>query len=351
MRYQKLTKLPSSLMKNSYEKILLAVGALIAIVLTVFAFLKLGSVEEDFASASENPRKSPPILGEVVISEAASMLASPATLEPIKVGDNRIVDSFTGIDLFVRKGEEAPIDLLASEEKPVHPPIPNLWWIQNKIDPGFGDSPQRDHDEDGFSNLEEFQAKTDPADKSSFPSLFAKVTVVEVLAEQWYLRFSERGGDELSFRIEGIQNGQKVENRMRGADVASPGDVFFAEGAYAQRFKYLERVEKEVRPGLNRQVARIQDMQPGKEAVVYEFPSGSHRTLVTDYSALLYLDTPEHEDTKFLLASGASFSLPYDPDSNEKPYTLKEIRDNGKTVVLIWNDNGEEKERILPVAN
>lgn len=338
-------------MKNSYEKILLVVSGLIAVVLAVLAFLKVGSVEEDFPEASESPKKAPLIRGERTISEASEMLATPMTLEPIKVGDNRVVGSFTGVDLFVRKNEEAPIDLLAVAEEPVHPPIPNLWWIKNQIDPGFGDSPQRDHDGDGFSNLEEFEAKTDPTNKSSFPSLFAKLKVAEIPSEQWYLRFSERGGDDLSFKIEGTLDGRKIENRMRGAEVASPGAIFFNEGAYPKRFKYIERVEKEVRPGLTKKVARIQDLQPGKTDVIYEFPSGSHKTVITDYSALLYLDTPEHEDKKFLISEGGSFSVPFDPDAAEKPYTLKDVADDGKSVTLTWDDNGEIKELSLSAQN
>jgi hypothetical protein len=336
-------------MKNNYEKILIAVAAVVALVLIVFAFLKVKSVEENFTDADETRRSADQINAELPVSQAALTLTDPMTLEPVVVGADREVGSFTGINLFVRKGQDSPVDLLASEEPPVHPPIPNIWWIENGIDPGFGDSPQRDHDEDGFSNLEEYEAGTDTADADSFPSLFNKIQVASVEEEQWYLRFSDFGGGNLSFKIEGLQDGQKVENRMGAGAAVAPNAMFFEDEPYANRFKYLGTVQKETDSGIEKSFARIEDLKPGKEGTIYEYPSGSHKTLESDYTARLYLDTPDQRDNEFTVPEGPDFALPYDPDAEEKPYLLKEIGNNGQTLLLLWNDDGEEKELRLNV--
>lgn len=336
-------------MKDSYEKVLLVIAAIAAVALGVFGFLKTKSVN-DFADASERPQPAEPIAGELVVNESASSLTKPPSLQPVVVGQVREVENFTGVDLFIRRGEETPLDLLAPETKPVHPPIPNRWWTNNGIDPGFADSPQRDHDEDGFSNIEEYEAKTNPADSNSFPSLFAKIKVAGVDKEQWYLRFSNFGGDSLRFNIEGKLDGKLAKNK---GDIDKPtqvGELFFEEGAYKGRFKYLSLLKKEVR-GIEKEFAEVEDQKPGKAGRKYEIPSGAHRTLQTDYSARLYLDTPTEEGNKFSVEEGMSFSLPYDPDAAEKPYTLKEIQNDGTKLLLQWENNGETKQLELDVPN
>lgn len=336
-------------MKDSYEKVLLVVAAIAAIALAVFGFLKTKAVE-GFSEASENPRSSPPIQGEVLVNESAASLAKPPRLEPVVVGQVREVENFTGVDLFVRRGEETPLDLLAPETKPVHPPIPNRWWTKNGIDPGFADSPQRDHDEDGFSNIEEYDAKTNPADSNSFPSLFAKIKVAGVDKEQWYLRFSNFGGTSLRFNIEGKLNGKLEKTKGNIDKPTQVGEVFFEEGGYKGRFKYVELLKKDVR-GIEKEFAKVEDQKVGKAGKTYEIPSGAHRTLQTDYSARLYLDTPDEVGTKFTVEEGMSFSLPYDPDATEKPYTLKEIQNDGTKLLLQWENNGETKQLELDVPN
>ena len=335
-------------MKDNYEKILLGGAAVAAVALGVFGFLKMKSVDEVFVGADENQRDAEPILAEHLVDKASAGLTKPAQLTSVKVSGDREVESFTGVDLFIRKGEDKPIDLLAPEEKPVHPPIPNLWWITNNIDPGFGDSPQRDHDEDGFSNIEEFDAGTNAADSNSFPSLFAKIKVVGVEKEQWYLRFTNQGNEAVTFRIEGVIGGKVVKNKGSAGSALSPGSTFFSEGAFQNRFKYVAIGKKEVR-GIQKDFVSIEDLKPGKVGKTYEIPSGAHKTFQTDYKATLFLDTPAESGNKFLVEEGTSFSLPYDPEATDKPYTLAEIQNDGASLLLLWEKDGETKQLELSV--
>ena len=341
-------------MKDKYEKVLLGVAALIAIVMIVLGVMKLGKVDDDFPAATENPKGSPPIEAENDITKAIGSLSKPPALFEPRNPEGRLLDVFTGVNLFVRKGDVTPLDIDDEKTQPVHAPIPNGWWLNNGLaeEIGYGDAPQLDFDGDGFSNREEFEAKTNPNDKNSFPSLFAKVKVASIAKEQWYLRFSDFGGGELSFRIEGTadQGKRKIENRMRGGLAIPPGETFFNEEPFKGRFKFVEKLEKEVR-GIPKPFAKIEDLKPGKEGRLYEIASGGHGVLYDDYTARLFLDTPDQMDGKFDVEEGMSFSLPYDKDAKEKPYTLKEIGGDGTTALLLWDNNGDTKELLLKVEN
>jgi hypothetical protein len=342
-------------MKDKYEKVLLGVAALIAVAMIALGVMKLGAVEEDFPTTSERPQDAPPIETEALVNTAATTLTTPVYLDQQRTPDGREVKSFTATNLFVRKGsDDPPLDIDHPKTPPVHPPIPNKWWFKNGMaeEIGYGDGPQRDFDGDGFSNIEEFEEKTNPNDKNSFPSLFAKLKVASIDKEQWYLRFSDFGGGALSFRIEGTadKGTRKVENRMRGGKAIPPGETFFDEEPFKGRFKFVETFEKEVR-NIPKTFARIEDQKPGKAGKVYEIPSGGHRTFQDDFSARLYLDTPDLRDEKFEIEEGMSFALPYDKDAAEKPYTLKEIRGDGSSALLLWENNGDPKEIELKVEN
>ncbi|MGJ8726121.1 MAG: Amuc_1099 family pilus-like system protein [Roseibacillus sp.] len=341
-------------MKDKYEKVLLGVAALIAIAMIVLGVMKLGKVEEEFPSANERQLGAPPISAEKKIANAISTLSKPPSLSPVRNAKGREVDVFTGVNLFVRRGEDVPKDIDEEKTEPIHPPIPNKWWLNNGLEEeiGYGDAPQLDFDKDGFSNREEFEEKTNPNDKNSFPSLFAKVKVASIDKEQWYLRFSDFGGGALSFRIEGSadKGTRKVENRMKGGKAIMPGETFFDEEPFKGRFKFVEKIEKEVR-GIPKPFARVEDLKPGKGNIVHEFASGAHKVLKDDYTARLYLDTPDQRDTKFEIEEGMPFSLPFDPDAKEKPYTLKKIGGDGTSALLLWENNGETKELELKVEN
>ena len=342
-------------MKDKYEKVILGVAVLIAIAMIVLGVLKLGAVEEDFPVPGENPKTARPIESDGVITQNVQWLSKPLVLGPEETDKGRKVDTFTGPNIYVRRGEKGTVDPDAPGEKPIHAPIDNNWWAENGLSDvmGYGDAPQQDSDDDGFSNMEEYNEKTLPNDKNSFPSLFAKVKVASIESNGWKLRFSDYGGGKLSFKVEGIAevNGKrmKVTNRMAG-EAAAPGDIFFEKEPYKGRFKFVEAVQKEVR-SMEKTFAMVEDLKPGKGNRVYEIAPGTPKVIYKDYTARLYLDTPALRNEKFEVEEGMTFALPFDAKAAEKPYTLKEIGEDGKTALLLWDNNGETKELQLRLEN
>lgn len=74
---------------------------------------------------------------------------------------------------FDSKQKNVVIDIYDPTSPYVHGEVPNAWFLRYGLNEALGraDGLELDSDGDGFSNLEEFNAKTDPADASSLPPL------------------------------------------------------------------------------------------------------------------------------------------------------------------------------------
>lgn len=77
----------------------------------------------------------------------------------------------------------------------VHPPVPNEWFEQFGLAIADGDVLEQDPDTDGFTNLDEWQAHTNPIDKNSHPDYTAKLRLKAFTEEPFRMMFSSWVGD------------------------------------------------------------------------------------------------------------------------------------------------------------
>lgn len=84
-------------------------------------------------------------------------------------------------------GSGFPTTLRTTE---AHPPVPNEWLDRFGLPIADGDVLGQDPDGDGFSNLEEWQSKTDPTDKTSHPGFFTKLRMKSFVQEPFRLVFA-----------------------------------------------------------------------------------------------------------------------------------------------------------------
>ena len=331
---------------KNYEKAALGGTVAVALGLAYMGWSKFSSVEQDFTPpAAGQPNNNTAVKNADLIPKAVASLKLNRILEQGVDGD-RPVDLITGIPLFVASSApEKPIDLL--KDAPVHPPIPNIWWIKNRIDPGFADSPQRDPDQDGFSNIEEFEAKTDPNDAKSVPSLIAKLMFVKDETLTWALQPSFGSDGSFPFKYQDSKGGT---NKTRSADMIPPGGMFFVKPPMKDRFKFLgSEVRKELNKKVNIEmdvtIVRIEDQRPNKKGTIYELPSplsddrrGEH--LKYDRTAILSLEALGLSGKEFKVEENTTFSLP--PESDKKDYLLKTVTPDS-VVVEYTNPAGEKK--------
>ena len=324
---------------QNYEKAALGAGAVVAAGLVFAGLQKLNSVEDEFSGVPKGNGSNDPAVknGDLVSTAKASFHLGR---EWVKGDDEgRPVDLFTGVALFVnKKNPSKPVDLITDD--PVHEPIPNQWWIDNRIDPGFGDSPQRDSDEDGFSNLEEYTAKTDPKDTRKYPNLLSKLTYGGDEFVIWSLRpgFEAEGG-AFTFKY---KDSLRRANKAGAGNPVAPGEIFFEEGAAKGRFKLVgseKRKEMNEKTKSEAEVTyvKIEDQKPNKLGDLYEIPASfrnaeERKHHKYDRTAILTLDALGLAGKEFKVEEYTAFSLP--PGGENKNYKLTEVTPDKITIEM-----------------
>jgi hypothetical protein len=333
----------SKLPKN-FEKALLGAAGVAALGFAALGFMKSNAVEEDFNRAVTGSGKDDPSIPEAVAtSKAVSSLAADLVIEAAE-DEGRPVDLFVGIPLFADKNNpNEPIDLIDGKE--VHPGIPNRWWIQNGADITFANAPDRDDDSDGFTNREEFEAKTKPTDPKSIPALVNKLSFLKDESTMWYVQFGLESGGKWAPKLVALTHDKKkLTNKVSAVAMLNPGDTFFAEGTMAGRFKFTGMIEKEVvseRTKLKQMVkfGQYEDLKANKKGEKYESQYGLpdaqlEASAYHDRSAVLDLRAIGYEGKEFKVEERTRFALP--PDAKEKAYLLKKV--TPESIEVEYND-------------
>lgn len=348
-----------SWISENYEKAAIGAGAVVAIGLAFIGWQKAGSVGDDFSgtpTGPTSPKSDPSVKGANRVAIAKSSFGNMR--DWVKGDDDgRPVDLFTGVPLFVNKNNLSnPVDLAGENVEPVHPPIPNQWWIDNRIDPGFGDSPQRDADEDGFSNLEEFNAKTDPNDNRDYPNLIKKLAFVGDEAVQWVLRPGFPGADG-AFTFE-YNDTLRRAAKVGAANPVAPGGLFFSEDPIKNRFKFIgSEKKKQLNEKLNVEVevtiVTVEDQKPNKVGTIYEIPAmfrkgDAAQFAKYDRTAVLTLEALGLGGKEMKVEENTAFALP--PDAEEKAFKLLEVSPESIVVEHKKEDGTTETHTIIKGA-
>lgn len=315
---------------NNYHKALLAGAAVVTLGLLYFGWSQMQSSGDEFSAKPMGAGKvNTAVAGAERIAVAGQSMALDHGWKQGEF-DGRHVNLFTGIPLFIKRNTEGQaIDLL--KDSPVHPPIPNSFWLDYGVDPGFADSPLRDDDNDGFSNLEEWRDETDPTDADDHPLLIKKLMFVRDESVAWVLRPGFIGQDG-SIPMK-YSDGRGFKNNAGAGSPVKPGEVFFANGAAQGRFKLIGHAErKEMNKAINVEetiiYARIEDMKDNKSGNIYEIPAPlsvakQNAFIQHDRSAVLVLQALGKAGKEIVIEENTRFALPADAD--KKQYLLKSV--------------------------
>ncbi len=341
-----------SWLSENYEKAALGGAVVVALALGAVALNNKTGLSEAFTLGSHKKNKETGVPGLSDMQGVKKSLETQHSISQADV-DGRKVDLFTGVSLFAKKdAPDSPVDLLKSE--PVHQGIPNTWWLKYGIDPGFSDSPDRDPDKDGFTNREEYIAKTDPTDFKDLPDPVVKLKVNSVKTTQVHIKPTDFGNGNSLFKLES-KSGARV-NRMAPNPV-KPGQVIQFLGPLMQkRFKYAA-VEKEKLPsGITESIWVIEDLKPNKAGKKYRFdkrgnmPGAPNRQFgIMDSTVELSLQALGQGGNPFKLEENTRFSLPFDAKAKDKPYLLKKVdRDNLRVEVEYTDKAGKRQLHVMP---
>ena len=345
----------SKLPKN-FETALLGVAGVCAVGFAALGFMKLNAVETELAYEVPKNGKNDATIPEA--EATAKAVGSLTANRDIVAADaaGRKVDLFTGIPLFVDKNNLTdPVDPIGGD-RVVHPPIPNIWWIETGANMTFADSPQRDDDSDGFSNLEEFEGKSHPVDAKSIPPLIDKLAYLKDESIKWYVQFGLESEGKWAPKLIGETPDKKgFNNRVSAAAMISPGDTFFTDEPFKDRLKFIGIVQKEVtskrtNTTQNVNVAEYEDLKPNKKGKKYESQYGLPDNEIDanayyDRTAVLELRAIGEAGKEFKVEEGVSFALP--PGAPEKNYLLKSVTPEG--IEVEYTDaKGEKQIATIP---
>lgn len=92
------------------------------------------------------------------------------------------------------------IDPLAEGSDQLHPPLTNDWLLANGLDYTDMNIKEKDSDGDGFSNLEEFEKKTNPNDPKDAPASFYKLKYISYNSKPLLLTFKSLSKEEATLK-------------------------------------------------------------------------------------------------------------------------------------------------------
>lgn len=187
--------------KAKYDRLLLGVFGIIAVVVGGLLVMKEMSFRKQFPVRPDPPERNEDKGSKDSADKLAAAevrLKEPAVVKP-PVVNNVPVSLFVSAPVIKLANASEAVPIFGSE--PIRPPIANEWFYQWDLDITRADIAQIDSDGDFYSNTEEFLAKTNPKDKTSTPPFWAKLTYVQCVEDPLTLRFNTFvSKDEMSIR-------------------------------------------------------------------------------------------------------------------------------------------------------
>ncbi|MBL9179123.1 MAG: hypothetical protein JNM65_13760 [Verrucomicrobiaceae bacterium] len=269
--------------QGNYEKVILTISALLAIGVAAWLVLESQGFEESLALAQPAPQSgmNPPDKARVV--EAREIISKKYSwTSPARNGKAVPLNKSV---LLVMK-ENQLFDLLLPEPK-FREPMTNVFLtgdltknppesqLPGLFSPNVGDL---DADEDGFSNLEEFNAKTNPRDAASLPPVTNKLFLRQRISHDYIMKLVS--GDGATFQI------QRLKPEPKASKFVAMNEEFgFEKGVV--RFKLLsskkETIQHPTLGPMEAAILKVLDLSTKKE---FELVQGKEINLA-EYEAEL----------------------------------------------------------------
>ncbi|MBV9128107.1 MAG: hypothetical protein JO117_08485 [Verrucomicrobia bacterium] len=325
--------------KENYDRFLLALAALGLLVCAVLLFLNARSFQETFKDLQGQVVHSTKV-PEVDVAHVAAegeKLKNPDQWQLVPLPDGRRLPLFASIPYIIKTGTDAsgnPSQELSdpiTDPNPLHPPIPNKWFFDHKLDVLALDALTDDPDGDGFTNLEEFQNNTDPTDKNSHPPYVVKL---------YFRRFEQR-----PFRLVfSARVGQTIQLNPRDLDASTlfvkVGDM--VRGSPYKVVDFKEQSELDPSVGIKRDTSVVTlENTETKERI--ELPKEKE---INSPDSIAHLQYTLGAGKELHLKKNAEFSL--SPEDNVK-YRLTDVTPNEATITRV-SDGKVFKLPLTPAA-
>lgn len=295
-------------LKKNPEKVALILVALVALGFGVKHLLAVQGYASTFdLPAPAKKGKAIPETPEALVEKSSNLLEVAVDWKDKKIdipGSTEAKEVPLLRSVYIVEKDGDLFDLANPNTKPLRPPVPNAWILGNQLEilnPKILDT---DSDSDGFSNLEEWQAKSEPLSKDSHPPYTDKLFFAGRPQLDLTLRFAVNSNPD--FQV-------VVQTRQRTITKIYRLGQSFPEGS--QKFTLVKYNEKKDPTGGDLSELEVRDNENQKMvtlvlrqvvpwpvyAVDFEFPLGRSA-----------------EEQKFRVQEGNSFHLSLDPATEFK---------------------------------
>lgn len=199
---------------GNYEKVLLGIAAVIALGVAGYLVWTSQSFSERLVRRSGNSKNDPGQPPTALVDATIKRLTEKITwVSPVINGKPVPLNKSV---LLVKKGDQ--LFDLQLEEPQFRPPMTNSFLVQNDLpnilSPNIGDL---DADGDGFTNLEEFNAKTSPRDAKSHPPFTNKLVLKRRITYDYIVKLNSSSSP---YQV------QRLKPEPKKSVFVSPGDEF-----------------------------------------------------------------------------------------------------------------------------
>lgn len=325
--------------QGSYEKVILTISALLAIGGAVYLVLESQGFEESLALAQASVRNDLNKPDKSAVETATETLKKKYSwVSPERKGKAVPLNKSV---LLVMKDNKLFDLLLPDPEQQFRPPMTNLFLTGDKtknppenelpgiLSPNVG---ELDADDDGFSNLEEFNAKTDPRDATKMPPLTNKLFLRKRISHD-YILILKPGSDGSTFQIQRIAPAK--------GNVFKPLNEEFGFDKGVNRFKLLSAQKQTVQhPTLgpiDAYVLKVLDLATKNE---FELVQGKETNLA-EYEAELEFRWKKLQ-TIPNVKEGKTFQLP----GLGKSFFIRKLEEDKAIISPLGNDAQPTPETI-----
>jgi hypothetical protein len=297
------------LVKKNYDVVILLLATAILSANAAWLVFKISSGTDSISAVTVAPQQKntfqPPDLQAI---EAAKLAAT----QPVRWVSTADKTGAKG-SLFVSRQyllkDDTLIDPIEGDEN-LHAPITNAWLMANNLDLADASIKDKDADSDGFTNLEEFLAGTNPKASDSSPPVLNKLRLVQFTSKQFPLVFKgDASGAGTSFLI----NLKTEKGRSRTLTAEMGEQIELPDGAAPYKITNYEKIERPDPRGvvINESVLTLENVATGEKIpLVFNRPAndptsqGIFRNLING--------------SEFTLKKGDDFTIPPDGVTNFK---------------------------------
>ena len=297
--------------KNNFEKLLLAVGGLFALItggwlsLSAFSESEGGGKDKVVERSELGPDKTADIAKALTDLTA---FADKPVWSSVKLGPHQSIRAFTASPMLAKAGVDDAIRMLDEAATPIREGVPNWWLYENGLDITRDDILKLDTDNDKFTNLEEFQGGSDPRNPDSQPEFYTKLRFIEKIEIPYEIKFSGVDGQDISVRrVKPLMENGTPANRLD----AKVGEEIFKDD---KRFTIKGIEDREATVDGQKAIAKhlilVDSLNPDKPVVIQEKATVNLATYQAKIKSLISgSEDTKKEDQEFKLPDFTGYKI------------------------------------------